>query len=155
MSHYWVVWWSWFTWVNAICNLLRKKSWEVTASLLGRFLSRCCFTLCITMEVEPRIAKKYKCHHCYSCKNYRDKGGETCLCVVFWLTRRSRVRAGRECVWGHPIAQATSYCLLPDTLWLGASKNAFTAGTVNLANLLSLPSIVKKIRTGSKNSQGT
>ena len=28
------------------------------------------------MEVEPRIAKVYKCHHCCSCKNYRGKGME-------------------------------------------------------------------------------
>ena len=61
----------------------------------GRFLSRRCFTLCITMKVEPRIAQQYKCHHCCSCKNYRGKGmesGKKCICTVFWLTRRSRVR---------------------------------------------------------------
>ena len=27
----------------------------------------------ITLEVEPRIAKQYKCHHCCSCQNYRGK----------------------------------------------------------------------------------
>ena len=32
--------------------------------------------LCITMEVEPRIAKQYKCHRLGSCKNYRGKGME-------------------------------------------------------------------------------
>ena len=32
--------------------------------------------LCITVEVEPRIVKQYKCHHCCSCKNYRGKGME-------------------------------------------------------------------------------
>ena len=45
--------------MNALCNLSRKKSREVAASLPGRFLSRRCFTLCITMEVEPGIAKQY------------------------------------------------------------------------------------------------
>ena len=59
--------------MNAICNLSRKKSREVAALLPGRFLSRHCFTLCITMEAEPRIAKQYKC---CSCKNYRGKGME-------------------------------------------------------------------------------
>ena len=73
---YWVVQWNWFARVNALCNLSRKKSWEVTASLLGQFLSRRCFMLCITMEVEPRIVKQYKCHHCCSCKNYWLKGME-------------------------------------------------------------------------------
>ena len=33
-------------------------------------------TLCITMEVEPRIAKQYKCQHCCSCKHYWGKGME-------------------------------------------------------------------------------
>ena len=73
---YWAVQWSWFARVNALCNLSRKKSREAAASLPGRFLSRRCFTLCITMEVEPRIAKQYKCHHCCICKNYRGKGME-------------------------------------------------------------------------------
>ena len=45
-------------------------------SLPGRFLSRRCFTPCITIEVEPRIAKQYKCHHWFSCKNYRAKAME-------------------------------------------------------------------------------
>ena len=73
---YWAVQWRWFARENALCNLSRKKSLEVSASLPGRFLSRRCFTLCITMEVEPRIAKQCKCHHCCSCKNYRGKGME-------------------------------------------------------------------------------
>ena len=62
--------------MNALCNLSRKKSREVAASFPGRFLSRRCFTLCITMAVEPRIAKQYNCHNCCSCRNYRGKGME-------------------------------------------------------------------------------
>ena len=61
----------------------------------------------------------------------------------------------KKCVLGHLIARATSYCLFPDTLWLRASKNAFKVGSVKFANSLSLPSIVKQVRTGSKSSQGT
>ena len=53
---------------------LFKKSREVAASLPGRFPSRLCSTMYITMEVEPSMAKQYKCHHCCSCKNYRGKG---------------------------------------------------------------------------------
>ena len=89
----WAVQWSWFARVNALCNLLRKKSREVTASLLGWFLSRRCFTLCITMEVEPRISKLYKCHHRCSCKNYWGKGivgGKKVSLRCFWLTRGSQ-----------------------------------------------------------------
>ena len=39
-------------------------------------MSSRCFTLCITVEVEIRIAKQYKCQYCCSCKNYRGKGME-------------------------------------------------------------------------------
>jgi len=96
----WAVQWSWFARGNALCNISRKKSREVAASLPGRFLSRLCFTLCITVEVEPRIAKQYKCHHCCSCKKYRGRGMEggkkVSLCCCFWLTRRSRVCEGEK-----------------------------------------------------------
>ena len=93
MTPYWVVQWSWFARVNALCNLSRKKSWEVSASLPGQFLSKRCFTLCVTMEVEPRIAKQYKCQHCCSCKNYCGKGmdgGKKSVFVSFsgWLEDR-------------------------------------------------------------------
>ena len=71
---YWAVQRRWFARVNALCNLSGKKTREIAASLPGRFLSRRCFILCITMEVEPRIAKQYKCHQRCSCKNYRRKG---------------------------------------------------------------------------------
>ena len=92
---YWVVQWNWFAQMNSLCNLSCKWSHQVSASFLGRFLSRCCFLLCIIMAVEHRIAKQYKCHYCCSCKNYQGKGwrvGKKCLCVIFfWLTRRLRI----------------------------------------------------------------
>ena len=155
---YWAVQWSWFAWVNALCNLSYKKSQEVAVSLPGQFLSCGCFTLCIAIEVEPRIVKQYKCHHHCSCKNYWGKGMEDgkkkCLCVVFWLTRGSQFR-GEKNVLGHPIPWTTSYCLLPDTFWLRASQNPYKVGSVKFTNSLSMPSIVKKVHTGSKSSQGT
>ena len=143
--------------MNAVCNLSRKKSREVEVSLPGRFLSRRCFMLCITMEVEPRIAKQYKCQHCCSCKNYWGKGTEggkkvslrVCVCV---FADQKIAISWKKCVLGHPIARATSYCLLPDTFRLRASKNAFKVGSVKFANSLSPPSIVKKVCTGSKSS---
>ena len=85
--------------MNALWNLSRKKSREVEVSLPGQFLSRRCFMLCITMEVELRIAKQYKCQHCGSCKNYWGKGMEggkkvslRRFVLFFWLTRRSQFR---------------------------------------------------------------
>ena len=153
---YWAVQWSWFAQVNALCNFLRKKLREVATSPPGRFLSRCCFTLCITKEVEPRIVKQYKHHHCCSCKNYQGKGMESgkILSLHQFLAYQKIASSWKKCVLGHPIARATSYCLLLDTFWLQASKNAFKVGSVKLANSLSLPSIVKKVCTRSKSSQG-
>ena len=55
-----------------------------------------------------------------------------------------------KCVLGHPIERATSYCLLPVTFCLRASKNVFEVGSVKFANSLLPPFIVKKVRTGSK-----
>ena len=93
------------------------KSWEVATSFLGRFLSSCCFMLCITMEVEPRIAKQYKCHHCCSCKNYQGKGmeGGKKVSLHWFLADQKIASLGKNCVLGHPVARATSYYLLPDT----------------------------------------
>ena len=127
--------------MNALCNLSRKKSREVAASLPGRFLSRRCFTLCITMEVEPRIAKQYKCHHCCSRKNYRGKGtedggGEKCLCVFFsffplffclFFFADQKIAKNKLLL----IVRETSHCLLPDTFLLRASK--MPVGSVNIS----------------------
>ena len=133
---------------------------EVAASLLGRFLCRRCFTLRITMEVEPRIVNQYKCHHCCSCKNFWGKGMEggekkgsfhhflADLKITSSWKKTKKKRFGASYPW------ATSYCLLPDTFWLQASKNAFKVGSVKFWNSLSPPSIVKKVHTGSKSSKG-
>ena len=74
--------------------------------------------LCITVEVEIRIVKQYKCKYCCSCKNYHGTGMEgeqKVSCVVLGLIIRSRVRR-KNAFLGHPKARATSYCLFPDTL---------------------------------------
>ena len=128
------------------------------SALPGRFLSRHCFTLCITVEVEPRIAKQYKCQYCCSCKNYRGKGMEGAKKVSlhrFFGWPEDCEFIEKKCVLEHPIARATSYCLLSDTLWLWASKNAFKVGSIKFVNSLSPPSIVKKVLTRIKTSQGT
>ena len=98
------------------------------------------------MEVEPRIANSTNATAVAVAEITGERGwrvGKKCLCVVFGLARRSRVRQEKEKekrIWGHPIAQATSYCLLPDTFWLRASKNVFKVGSVKFAKSLSLPS---------------
>ena len=82
----WVVQWRWFAGVNALCDLSCKKSQEVTASFQGQFLSSHCFMLCITVEVEPRIAKQYKCQYCCSWKITGERGWrveQKCLCIIF------------------------------------------------------------------------
>ena len=102
---------------SKFCNLSRKKSREVAASLPGRFLSRRCFTLCIRMEAESIIAKQYNSHHCCSCKNYRGKGMERARkgSLRRFLADQKIASSWKKIVLGHPIARATSYCLLPDT----------------------------------------
>ena len=99
-------------WVNALHNLSHKKSWEIAASLLGQFLSRCCFMLCITVEVDPRITKQDKCHLCCSCKNYQGKGmeGWKKVSLHHFLADQKIVSSWKKCILRHPTAQATS-CL--------------------------------------------
>ena len=140
-------------------------------SLPGRFLGRCVFTLCITMEVEPRTAKQYKCRH------RTKEGGKSVFASFFgwpenrnFVVKRKRKEKRKTFFWvgaggggwgggwgvaGHPIAWATSYYLLPNTSWVRAFKNAFKFGSVNFANSLPPLSVVKKVRTGRKSSQGT
>ena len=94
--------------MNALHNLSRKKSQEVAASLPGRFLSTRCFKLCITMEVEHRIAKQYKCHHCCSCKNYWGKGmegGKKVSLSHFSADQKIAISWGKS-ILGHPIAHS-------------------------------------------------
>ena len=69
---YWAVQRRWFARVNALCNLSRKKTREVAASNANTVA-----VAKITGERGWRVEKK-------------------CLCVVFWLTRRSRV-CGKMC----------------------------------------------------------
>ena len=91
VENYWAVQWSWFTRVNALCNRSRKKWREVAASLPGRFLSRRCFTLCITMEIEPRITKRvlYLSLHCHHQNDFCIKmgSGESHFNVSFRIVR--------------------------------------------------------------------
>ena len=70
------------------------------------------------MAVEPRIVKQYKCQYCCSCKNYRGKGmeGGKKVSLRHFLADQKIANLENVFVLGHPIAQATSYCLLPDTL---------------------------------------
>ena len=80
-----------------------------------------------------------------------EGGKKVSLRRVFLLTRRSRVRR-KKCVLGHPIARATSYCLLPDTHYDYGPPKMPKVGSIKFANSLSPPSIVKKVRTGSKST---
>ena len=67
--------------------------------------------LCLTMEVEPRIVKQYKCHHCCTCKNYQGKGmegGKKVSLRHFWADQKIAIS------WEKMRLEA-SYHLLPDT----------------------------------------
>ena len=67
-------------WMRFVIFRARSRS-----TLPGRFLSRRCFTLCITVKVKPRIVKQYKWQYCCSCKIYRGKGMEGGKKSVFAL----------------------------------------------------------------------
>ena len=157
----WAVQWGWFARVNALCNLSRKKSREVAASLPGRSLSRRCFTLCITMEVKsnPELRGNTNATTVAVAKITGERGWRVqkqCLYVVVLADQKKASSRGKNAFWGIlSTARATSYCLLPDTFWLRASKNAFKVDNVNFANSLSPLSIVTKVRTEIKSSQGT
>ena len=155
---YWAIQRSWFARVNALCNLWRKKSREVAAHFRADFwvgvASRCVWQWKLKLDCEAvQMAILLQLQKL----PWKKDGGWTksVFASFFGLARRSRVSLGKKCVLGHPKARATSYCLFPDTFWLRASKNAFNVGSVKFANSLSPPSIVKKVRTGSKSSQGT
>ena len=84
-----------------------------------------------------------------------------CLCVVLGLIRRSRIRR-KNAFWGIPKHKQqviayfqTHYDYGPQKKKKKKKKNAFNVGSVKFANSLSPPSIVKKVLTGSKSSQGT
>ena len=85
-----------------------------------------------------------------------EGGKKKWLCVFFGLTK-DRVLV-EKCVLGHPIARATSYYFLPDgdiSSDYGPPKMPLKLAVLKFANSLSPPSIVKKVRTGNKSSQGT
>ena len=62
------------------------------------------------MEVEPRVAKQYKCHHCCSCKNYQGKGmeGGKKVSLCHFLADQKTVSLWKNCVLGHPMAYSAS-----------------------------------------------
>ena len=62
---------------------------------------------CITMEVEPRIGKNYKCHYCCVCKYYRGKVTEVGGKSVFALFQTHRVISGLSL-----IDKMEQWCLL-------------------------------------------
>ena len=144
--------------MNALCNLSRKKLREVAVSFPVQFLSRRCFTLCITMEVELELRSSTNATTVAVAKINGERGWRVekkRVSLHHFLADQKITSSWKKCVLGHPITQATSYCLLPGTFWLQASKNVFKVGSVKFANSLSPPSIVKKVCTGSKSSQGT
>ena len=153
-ASYWAAQWSWFAWVNALWDLSKKKLREVAASLPGRFLSRRCFTL---WKLNLELRSSTNATAVAVAKITQEWGWRVekkCLLCHF-LADQKIVNSWKKYVLGHPMARATSYCLLPDTFWLKASKNVFKVGSVKFANSLSPPSIVKKVCTGSKGNQGT
>ena len=103
--------WSWFARVNALCNLSRQKSREVAASLPGRFLSRRCFTLCITLQwklnLELRSCTKKRTESVKSgllqLQKLPGKGmeGGKKVSLRRFLADQKIASLWKKCVWGH------------------------------------------------------
>ena len=151
---YWVVQWSWFAWVNALCNLLCRSCERLQHDFWGRFPSRCCLRLCITMEIELRITKQYKCQHCCSCKNYRGKGleGGKSVFASFWGWPEDCEFMEKMC-FGASYSTCNKLLLVARHSLTTGLQKCLNIGNVKFTN--SPPSIVKKVRTGSKSSQGS
>ena len=82
-----------------------------------RLLSRRCFRLYNKGKLNLELRGCTKWHNSCFCENYRGKldgGWKKSVCIVFHMTRRSRVCGRNENV--HPTAGATSCYLLLDTL---------------------------------------
>ena len=61
----------------------------------------------------------------------------------------------KKCVLGASYSTSNKLLLVARHILTTGSKNAFKVGSVKFENSLSPPSIVKKVRIGSKSSQGT
>ena len=82
-----------------------------------------------------------------------DGGWKKCHCIIFLADQMITI-LWKKSILGHPIVQATSYCLLPDAFWLQASKNAFKVGSVKFANSLSPLSLWRKYTPKVKAAKG-
>ena len=103
------------------------------------------------MEVEPINVKQYKCDHCCSCKKYREKRVEKSVFASFWGSPEDREFVEKMC-FGASYSTSNKLLLIArHIMTTGLQK----VGSVKFANSLSPPSILKKVCTGSKSSQGT
>ena len=69
--------------------------------------------LCISMEVEPRIMKQCKCHHCCGCKITWESGWRVeKRCLHNFLADQKIASLWKKCILGHPVAeqQVTACC---------------------------------------------
>ena len=89
------------------CSQAKKRPQQISGvQQLGLFHSRPFSSRKTMASCMPRIAKQYKCHHCYSCKNYRGKGmegGKKCLCIGFFADQKI-MSSWKKCILGHSVA---------------------------------------------------
>ena len=86
--------WSWFAWVNALCNLSRKKSQEVTVSFPGQFWIGVASHCVSQWKLNLELWSSTNATTVVVAKITRERAWRVekkCLCVIFWLIRRSRV----------------------------------------------------------------
>ena len=79
--------------------------------------------------------------------------GGGCLCINFWLTRRLRVHGKMH--FGASYSMSNKLLLVARHNLTTGLQKCLKVGNVKFANSLSPSSIVKKVHTGNKSSQGT
>ena len=101
-ADYWTVQWSWFTQVNALCNLPCRKLWKVTAAISGPISEQA-----LVYVVYNNGSLTYNCQAVQmppllQLQKLPGKGDERwkkSLCTTFQWTRKLRLHA-KNAVWG-------------------------------------------------------
>ena len=114
-------------WMRFVIFHARSRDWEVAAHFRADFwvgvASHCAYLWKLNLESR-------------SSTNANTVAVAKITVGMGWREEKKSLLRGvrrKKCVWGHPIAWITSYCLLQDRLCLRASKNAFNVGSVKFA----------------------
>ena len=176
VDSYGAIQWSWFTWVNAFCDLLCKELRMVAAAWFT-WVNAFCDLLCKELRMVAAATSGLISEQVFVRAVYNN-GSWTYNCEAVKMPlllplqelqgkddrgwRKKSVFASRPS-WpedwkkegGFAFRTSNKFLLVARHTLTKASQNAFKAGAVNFVNPLSPPFTVKKVCTRTKNSQGT